>query len=1442
MEEINHTNISSNTTVTPSGNKNNIPKDHRSQASYATTPFPMIQYLPHPDLFEDDDNRYYFEGTLLTTSAAATTTTSTKILNTNIVWGKIKYYGLSIAYTNPDDLFLAPWKTILLTPSQWFYGGQLITKYVLYHLFFTWTGRIVLGSMILYNLPQWLTWISPFIHRNSLLSSILSTSYGWIIDFGRSLETGIRLFLHILVTFYYENGLFSMLFLLFPLLCCLGCIYCCFSICCDWNFTLTDDTKHRMYSSSNSVSFLSWIVDIFRWSNYFSGSFNTYFVSDRSVKGTPPEPGVVGLTNTGIYCYQNSIYQCLSAIRELTEYFTLQTDADQPPYPNRLLLLPMHNDNGVTTAVTNASSSVTVSSAAIVTTNDYSSSLLQAYSQLLRKLWCNRYTVIAPYKLRNIIFCNDDRFNNNEQQDNQEFLGALLDLLHEHLLLIHKKKIPNIPSAVGTRDTTPTERVRNLSSTSNVETSGTVNEAALAVHEWNQFHQKHLPTIVSKLFRGQQLCRTVCPQCHYVARNFETFMYLPLPLPPTFRTWRLRVISPLVQFPTFTLPSPMVTTEVSTVPSPTLNPSVHDEMCQILPHCLRITVEIPHPSTIGTLRTEIKNILKKYLISQYTKNIYRSSSASSTGTYSRDSLKTEIKQLMDPYEIIIAELSGDGTVIAGVLGNFELTSAYASDKLVIYIIPKVPKQSYTVSSEKNEYPLMDENSTVVGEKEVPTGWTQVIHRMATWKYTINPSSSSSSSSPAYRRNDSTVYENATWIRTCSHDTERMMETTVPPSVTNVGSSIIPIFSHPVTNLADCYELPATPPSLEVNIVRPYGSLPLLIRTVEGMTLEDLRTIVKKWVILCQRYSQGYPSYTTDYDAVYPDGQVRRPYAPQSTITGTVREGSIPSLPGSITEKKDLEKDPLTDYLTTEYVPFLSVTDNIGSECALCRNTHFNIQNRLVDEETPVCLGCSLLDLVLNEEDEAILEAEKASLQDTSLRTKKKTTIDSSSSHMLTVYHRPIPIYTNRWMTVTIDWFQDTTNPLNDNDQTDLQIVHDQYRKLNSLRNRLLPIVRKEISRRNEVSGKPEISVTSSAQTRAESTSSSNSAISRGRTEETKLLSLPDPMAILPQRIAPLAIAGKLFHPYTHIMNEEEISTELITPTLTIEPFIDAASLTPSVRRTLSSTTKDIPTASSTSLVKRQRLQTDSESLNTLYTCLRLYTAETTLSSENLYHCASCKEFVPAKRSTSLTILPEILIFSLKRFIHFDDSGSIEKLDSFIQFPLTDFDVRPWMVHTKDSDDYNTTTSSSSAKKTNTSKKGSITDSSASFSSGTVPSATSTTTVYDLFSVCHHTGALTHGHYISYTMNPITGNWYKYDDNTVTPIVLREYKSRSSSYDSGGMTTTTSSTSIPGISSDMDGMTNVPSTALFTYTEKEQQILEQTLVTKAAYLLFYRKRH
>ena len=116
-----------------------------------------------------------------------------------------------------------------------------------------------------------------------------------------------------------------------------------------------------------------------------------------------------------------------------------------------------------------------------------------------------------------------------------------------------------------------------------------------------------------------------------------------------------------------------------------------------------------------------------------------------------------------------------------------------------------------------------------------------------------------------------------------------------------------------------------------------------------------------------------------------------------------------------------------------------------------------------------------------------------------------------------------------------------------------------------------------------------------------------------------------------------------------------------------------------------------------------------------------FSKEEKLDKENLYKCENCKKELEANKKIEIYHIPKILIIHLKRF------NNNKKINTYIEFPLNDLDIKPFI---KSGD--------------NVSK-------------------------YDLFGVINHFGSLEYGHYTSFCLNYKDNNWYEYNDRIANKI-------------------------------------------------------------------------
>ena len=124
----------------------------------------------------------------------------------------------------------------------------------------------------------------------------------------------------------------------------------------------------------------------------------------------------------------------------------------------------------------------------------------------------------------------------------------------------------------------------------------------------------------------------------------------------------------------------------------------------------------------------------------------------------------------------------------------------------------------------------------------------------------------------------------------------------------------------------------------------------------------------------------------------------------------------------------------------------------------------------------------------------------------------------------------------------------------------------------------------------------------------------------------------------------------------------------------------------------------------------------------LYECIDLYCKKEKLEGENAWFNDKTKTKEDVNRGIIFWSLPNILIIGLKRW---NDNG--EKINKIVSAPIINADFSSY-VKGYNNESY----------------------------------------VYDLYGVCNHFGGSLGGHYTAYIKNA-NGNWYHYDDTTITEI-------------------------------------------------------------------------
>lgn len=200
---------------------------------------------------------------------------------------------------------------------------------------------------------------------------------------------------------------------------------------------------------------------------YFNSSFEDVHI------------GTTGLKNLGNTCYMNSTLQCISATIPLARFFK---DGSYKRCINRV------NPLGTKGA------------------------LAETTADLVKTMWEGGYAFVAPHTFREAICRFAPQFRGSDQHDAQEFLGFLLDGLHEDLNLVTHKPPPI-----------------EMSAAREAELEALPTQLASA-REW-EIYKRRDNSVIVELFQGQYRSRLQCLTCGTTSTTYNTFMYLSLPIP-----------------------------------------------------------------------------------------------------------------------------------------------------------------------------------------------------------------------------------------------------------------------------------------------------------------------------------------------------------------------------------------------------------------------------------------------------------------------------------------------------------------------------------------------------------------------------------------------------------------------------------------------------------------------------------------------------------------------------------------------------------------------------------------------------------------------------------------------------------------------------------------------------------------------------------------------
>jgi len=141
--------------------------------------------------------------------------------------------------------------------------------------------------------------------------------------------------------------------------------------------------------------------------------------------------------------------------------------------------------------------------------------------------------------------------------------------------------------------------------------------------------------------------------------------------------------------------------------------------------------------------------------------------------------------------------------------------------------------------------------------------------------------------------------------------------------------------------------------------------------------------------------------------------------------------------------------------------------------------------------------------------------------------------------------------------------------------------------------------------------------------------------------------------------------------------------------------------------------------------QKEKMQPDDANVS-LMDCITKYGEMEQLGENDMWYCNRCKEHVQAWKKIHLYRAPPILFIHLKRFHFSSTTHRRHKLDTQVDFPLNDLDLRELVTHWDD---------------------------------GKEP-------IYDLYAVSNHFGGVGGGHYTAYAKGD-DGTWCNFDDSRVT---------------------------------------------------------------------------
>ena len=145
-------------------------------------------------------------------------------------------------------------------------------------------------------------------------------------------------------------------------------------------------------------------------------------------------------------------------------------------------------------------------------------------------------------------------------------------------------------------------------------------------------------------------------------------------------------------------------------------------------------------------------------------------------------------------------------------------------------------------------------------------------------------------------------------------------------------------------------------------------------------------------------------------------------------------------------------------------------------------------------------------------------------------------------------------------------------------------------------------------------------------------------------------------------------------------------------------------------------------------IRRMKHNTSHQADCSLYDCLDRFVDDETLSIHDKTDCMFCKKKQECSKSLKIEKAPRVLVLHLKRF-----NNARKKKNHYLSFPITNLNISRYLSEDAES--------------------------------GMLKPA-----IYDLFAVCHHSGTLSSGHYVTSCLEHDNScSWHTFDDAIVSKL-------------------------------------------------------------------------